>query len=149
MDFTRINLFYAKYNICEQCKRYDSILIGVLLPNFKFIFFCNIDHTAYDFNDFITFDKWWNFLTLQKNDVIIYQKYPNSLSNEITFDEFWEMYKSTFNEPNRITHPIWYKNEKSKGDWYKIDHLTIEYQIISFLDDQQNSFADLPFDINL
>ena len=75
--------YYAHYNICECCNRFDEIHIGKSAAGWSFMFQGIVEDDCLGFT-LERIDDWELFL--EKESVIIYNEY----GEEITKSDFWE-----------------------------------------------------------
>ena len=103
--------YYARYNVCEHCKRYDQIHIGKASVGWQFTF-----HATEEIK---SWQDW--FIFLFKPDVYIFDEY----NEKVTLDNFRELVASK-QKPEFLNHakeaikrkatdPFW-KDEESYLD---------------------------------
>lgn len=96
--------YYARYNICDCCDRYNELHIGKSSFGWKFLF---RGYTKEEDLDIQTFENWKNFL--KSEDVKIFDEYDEKVEYQ-RFIEFIEKKQNDDKHSNK--HDIGYLDDE-------------------------------------
>ena len=120
--------YYARYEICECCKRYEELHIGKSSAGWSFSFRgYSEEYMLYGVK---SFDDWKR--VIKEHNMKIYDEY----GNYITLDEFIGIVESKKGGENLFTY------SKKNGVQSSIDLSVLERM---WLDNEGNSFSDMEF----